>query len=421
MTRVASPYVWHPYTQHGWGRVPLKVVSANGAYLTLDDGRRILDAISSWWVTIHGHGHPRIAQAIAAQAQALDHVIFSGFTHDPAEQLSEALIKYVLSADTGLRRVFYSDNGSTAVETALKMAYLFHHRNGHPKPSQFLALKHGYHGETLGAAMLGGLDEFHEGFKDLTPSPVLVEPGDFDDLEKKILENADRCCAFVLEPLLQGAGGMRMYSMEFLREIRRWCTRFGILLIVDEVFTGFGRTGKTFAFEHAGISPDVLCLSKGLTGGTLPLGATLCTEEIFSAFLSEDFRRAFLHGHSFSGNPIGCAAALASWEVLQTDDCQKRIQAIEAATKEHIESLASHPRVSSARALGTVGAITLDSDGGYFSSTARNVSALALEEGVLLRPLGDVLYAVPPYCLDAEEMGRIYEAMGRAVDRLERA
>ncbi|HLG20227.1 MAG TPA: adenosylmethionine--8-amino-7-oxononanoate transaminase [Bdellovibrionota bacterium] len=414
-------YLWHPYSQHGWQTPTLKVSSASGAYLTLEDGRKILDAVSSWWVTLHGHAHPKIAEAIAKQARQLEQVIFAGFTHEPAVRLAETLIMTMRERGTQLARVFYSDNGSTAVETALKMAYQFHRKRGDQKRQRFLALRHGYHGDTFGAMMVSDPNGFHSDFKNFFPHVDFVEPDDFEGLKIAVQEDSDNYAAFILEPMIQGAEGMRIYSAEFLREVRNLCSKHGIFLICDEVFTGFYRTGTAFAFEHARIAPDIICLSKGLSGGFLPFAATLCTEEMFSAFVSDELSEAFLHGHSYTANPLGCAAALASWNLLHETACQDRIQRIAALTREEIEKLSSHPAVVLARSIGTIGAVSLRTKEGYFAPIGRKVFPMAIEEGVLLRALGNVLYAVPPYCVTDEEMKRIYAVMAKVIDRLELA
>jgi adenosylmethionine-8-amino-7-oxononanoate aminotransferase len=400
--------VWHPYTQHGLGQWLLPVRSGKGAWLELEDGHRVIDAISSWWVNIHGHADPEIVRAIESQASSLEHVIFAGFTHRPAVDLAEILISAARQSGARSARVFFSDNGSTAVEVALKMAYQFQVNRGKRRPS-FLALKGSYHGDTLGAMAAGEPEGFHAVFKPLLPDVHFIEPGDVEGARAEL--ETGQHAAVILEPLVQGASGMRMHRPEFLRELARLARESGTLLIADEVFTGFYRTGTCFAFEQAGIEPDLVCVSKGITGGFLPLAATLATDEVFKAFSSRDLKDAFLHGHSYTANPIACAAAAESWRLLQLPRCQERIRRISQLTRVRVEGLGRHPRVKDARSLGTIGAIELAGGGDYFSGGTRALGAEAIARGVLLRPLGNVLYAVPPYCISDDELGRVYDVM----------
>lgn len=413
--------LWHPYTQHATEGDPLPVVSASGAWLTLADGRKILDCISSWWVNLHGHAHPDIAEAIAAQARTLEQVIFAGFTHEPAVKLAESLTGAAKARGLPLTRAFFSDNGSTAVEVALKLAFQHFQQRGEAKRTRFIALHGAYHGDTFGAMAVGEPDGFHTAFRKLLPPVDFVAPGDLAALEALLADRPGQHAAFIFEPLLQGAGGMRIHSADFLRAATERCRAAGMLLIADEVFTGFHRTGQWLAVEHAGVRPDLICLSKGLTGGFLPLGATLATETLYETFLAPDKSRAFLHGHSYTGSPLACAAANASWELLQRPETQARIAVITARTAMHITRLASHPRVTDARSLGTIGALDLrlpaDQPAGYFSTLAPRLRAAALERRLLLRPLGNVLYAVPPYCVTDEELDRIYDGMGELAGR----
>ncbi|HEX9427552.1 MAG TPA: adenosylmethionine--8-amino-7-oxononanoate transaminase [Candidatus Polarisedimenticolia bacterium] len=408
--------LWHPYTQHGLGVAPLEVASARGAWIELADGRRLLDAISSWWVNLHGHSHPEITEAIATQAGRLEQVIFAGFTHEPAVALAELLVASAVERGTGLRRVFYSDDGSTAVEVALKMAYQYQAQRGAPERRRFVALKGAYHGDTLGAMAVGEPSGFHALFRPLLPEVDFVEPGDAPALARIFADRPGRHAALIVEPMVQGAGGMRMHDAAWLREAERLCRDSGALLICDEVFTGFYRTGRLFAFEHAGLRPDFITLSKGLTGGTIPLAATLATQEVFDAFVSDDRSRAFMHGHSFSANPIACAAGVASWKLLHSPACQKRIAAISTATAAGVARLARHPAARRARQLGTIGAVDIEGAPGYFSTLGPRLYEAALRRGVLLRPLGNILYAVPPYCATDEEIALIYETMERLLD-----
>lgn len=376
--------LWHPYTQHRTAPPPLPIVRASGAWLEDDRGNRYLDGISSWWVSVHGHCHPRLVAALARQAATLDQVIFAGATHPPAVELAERL-----TALTGLDRVFYSDNGSTAVEVALKIA-VQHFLDRGERRTRFLALPDAYHGDTVGAMSVSGVALFRERFSDLLFR--------VDRYEGTVGEEV---AAVLVEPMLQGAGGMKVHSPEFLRGVADACRRAGALLVADEVLTGFGRTGRMFACEHAGVRPDLLCLSKGLAGGMLPFAATLATEEIFRSFLSEDRSRALLHGHSFTGNPLGCALALESLRIFDDEGTLARGRAIGERLRAGLEPLRG--RVKEIRGIGAVRAVELEGEEGYLAGIGPRLAAAALRRGVLLRPLGNVLYALPPLCLtDAE-------------------
>ncbi len=403
--------IWHPFSQHGLHEEILPVASAKGAYLTLEDGRQVIDAISSWWVNIHGHSNARIADAIYKQAQSMEHVIFAGFTHQPAVKLAEQLVKMCRDRNMKLSRCFYSDNGSTAVEVALKMAFQFHFNRGDSKRTRFLALNQAYHGDTLGAMAVGEPDGFHRLFKPLLPEVDFVGPDQMDEFERKVENDGDSIAAFIFEPIVQGASGMKMYSPQFLRDAVALCKEKGILTIADEVFTGFYRTGKWLASEYAEIEPDLLCLSKGITGGFLPLAVTLATEEVYSGFLSKQLSTAFLHGHSYTANPLACAAALESCKMLEEPSCIENRTRIANVTEKRIRALGNHSQVKFARSLGTIGAIELKKEMSYFDGGRGRLIQRALEKGVLLRPLGNVIYTVPPYCVTEGELNQIYETM----------
>jgi adenosylmethionine-8-amino-7-oxononanoate aminotransferase len=385
-------HVWHPYTQHATAPTPIPIRRAEGAVLIDMDGREIIDAISSWWVTLHGHAQPEIAEAIGRQAKALEQVIFAGFTHEPAADLAAALAQRL---PTGLTRVFFSDNGSTAVEVAIKIALQYWQNRGQPR-TQIAALDHAYHGDTFGAMSASARGLFTEPYGSHL----------FDVVRFPESAITDQLAAVIVEPLLQGAGGMRVWSEATLREIRDLTAARGVLLVADEVLTGFGRTGPLFACERAGVVPDIICLSKGLTGGFLPLGATAAREEVFEAFLSNDRRHTLFHGHSFTANPIACAAGLASLALLNDASAARRT-AIERSHRAHLDTLASHPCVTSPRVLGTVAAFNLGGDG-YLNPVGSDLSRFALERGVLLRPLGDVVYVLPPYCTTDAQLDQIY-------------
>lgn len=416
-------HLWHPYTQMRTAPAPLEIVRGQGVYLYTADGRRLLDGISSWWVNIHGHSHPRLNEALARQAAELEHVIFAGCTHRPAVALAERLSALLPS---GLTRIFYSDNGSTAVEVALKMAWQYWHNRGEDRRRAFVALHHGYHGDTVGAMSVSDDSVFTKPFAPLrfpvarAHSPYCYRcPLGLDrstcsidclsDLERILRDAGDTVVAVVVEPMLQGAGGMIVWPVEFLLGVRRLCDRYGTLLIADEVLTGFGRTGRMFAVEHAAVRPDIVCLSKALTAGYLPMGATAATEPIYEAFLSDDRARTFFHGHSYTANPLGCAVALASLELFSTEGVLERVAALEQRIRARLVPLACLPHVGDVRVIGGVGSIELVQDnqtraaGGYLDQVGPDLAARFLERGLLLRPLGNVLYFMPPYVITEQE------------------
>lgn len=406
-------HVWHPYTQHLGMETPIEVVRATGAYLETRDGRRLFDAISSWWVTLHGHAQPEIAQAIAEQAATLDQVIFTTFTHAPAALLAEDLVK-ILPA--GLTRVFFSDDGSTSVEVAIKMALQYHANRGTPR-RMIAAFDNAYHGDTFGAMSVSGRGVFTAPFEpylfEVRRLPDPAGPGDetaektLTALDRLLDEHGNDLAAVIIEPLLMGVGGMQMYDEEVVQGIRARTAAAGVLLIADEVLTGFGRLGSLFACERAGVQPDIICLSKGLTGGVLPLGATVSTEEIFELFLSTDRKRTLFHGHSFAANPIVCAAARASLQLLNARSAEQR-QMIANAHVRHLKALSDYPLVTRSRMSGTVAAFDLNVEQGYLSPIGRELAAFAMERGVLLRPLGNVVYVLPPFCTTVDDLHLVY-------------
>jgi adenosylmethionine-8-amino-7-oxononanoate aminotransferase len=412
VTAADARHIWHPYTQHLGALPAIDATSASGAFIHTADGRKILDAISSWWVTLHGHSQPEIVEAIARQAATLDQVIFTSFTHEPAALFAQELMRILPS---GLTRVFFSDDGSTAVEVAVKMALQYHANRG-SRRSIVVALENAYHGDTFGAMSVSGRGTFTDPFSSLLfdvrrlPDPVESDAvAAFDEL---IEREGDSIAAIIVEPLLMGAGGMRVYDENTLATLRSRAKSNGILFIADEVLTGFGRTGPIFACERAGISPDIICLSKGLTGGTLPLGATVATDEIFDAFLSEDRHRTLFHGHSYTANPIACAAGRASLALLD-DDCAARRDSINRAHIRGIAGLEGHPRVRNPRVIGTVAAFDLAGGSGYLSLVGKELAELALRHEILLRPLGNVVYVLPPFCTTESELTDVYSVIGQ--------
>jgi len=408
-----SKAIWHPFTQHGLGIPEIKVTRAEGSYLYTDDGRAILDAISSWWVNLHGHGHPHIARAIAEQAGRLDQVIFAGFTHEPAERLAAKLLAL---APHGLEHVFFSDSGSTAVEVALKMAVGSWHNRGHPRRG-VIALEHAYHGDMFGAMSVGQRGLFNAAYEEMLfdvsclPLPARgEEQRTIDALERLLKTQPNAFAALIIEPLVLGAGGMKMYPPEVLTEIAALCRKHDVFLIADEVMTGFGRTGTMFACEQAGAAPDLMCLSKGLTGGFLPMGATLASRAIYDAFNSSDRSKTFFHSTSYTGNAIACAAAVASLGIWEREPVKARIDAIAKHHAQALERFRARQQVKDARSCGTIAAIELEvPDGGYFAELGPRLNRFYLSRDVLLRSLGNVVYVLPPYCTTRSELDRIYD------------
>lgn len=415
---MSSP-VWHPFTQHGLGEPIPQILSASGAWLTKADGARLLDAISSWWVITHGHCEPRIAAAIAAQAGTLDQTIFAGYTHPQAEAVARGLVDM---APSGLRHVFFSDSGSTAVEVALKMALGYWHNRREPR-HRILVLEHSYHGDTIGAMSVGERGVFNRAYAPLlfdvatVPFPAAgVQQNSLDALEA-LCRAPDRPAAFIVEPLILGAGGMLVYEARTLRAMREICAQHDVLFIADEVMTGWGRTGTRFACEQAGISPDILCLAKGLTGGAVPLAATLASEAIFEAHRSRDRADMFFHSSSFTANPICCAAANANLAIWREEDVLARVAALGEALDVGLARLAGHPRLARPRRIGAIAAIDLVvADAGYLSDVAPALRARFLADGLLLRPLGNSIYLMPPYCTGAQDIACTFDAIGNAAD-----
>jgi adenosylmethionine-8-amino-7-oxononanoate aminotransferase len=406
----------------------LKVVRGDGIWLELEDGRRVMDCISSWWVTIHGHAHPDLAEALYHQAKQLEQVIFANFTHEPAEQLARRLLTHLPDS---LTRVFFSDNGSTSVEVALKMAYQYWLNQNEPR-TRFLGFEGGYHGDTIGAMSIGGSCDWWRPFwplmfeMDAVPFPATFdEDSEVEHTENQVLEKIESClkgdryAGIFIEPLIQGAGGMRICRSQFLRSLQDLAHRFGVLLIYDEVMTGFGRTGELFACLKSNTAPDILCLSKGLSGGCLPLAVTLASEEIYQSFYSDDASKAFLHGHSFTGNPLACATGLTSLTLLERSPQQ--FSELESRHRHYLnEYLKEHPRVEKIRVCGTIAAmeITTQEQSGYFNTIGSHLRDRFLQLGFFLRPLGNTLYLMPPYCITDPELESIYQTIRKVLDTL---
>ncbi|MES0156971.1 adenosylmethionine--8-amino-7-oxononanoate transaminase [Mesorhizobium sp. M0018] len=411
--------VWHPFTQHALELAIPEIVLTEGAYLHKANGVRILDAISSWWVVTHGHRHPRIIKAIETTASSLDQIIFAGFTHEPAECLAEALIAL---APPGLDRVFYSDSGSTCVEVALKMALGYFRNIGAPR-SRIVVMEHSYHGDTIGTMSVGARGVFNAAYE-----PLLFEvdtiPFPAAGLEQETLDRFQavsrdrRAAALIVEPLVLGAGGMLMYPASVLTGLKKIAEASGTLLIADEVMTGWGRTGSMFACEQASISPDILCTSKGLTGGVIPLAATLATDAIFQAHYSADRKKTFFHSSSYTANPIACAAALANVEIWRDEPVAERIAALSERQAAGFRRFRDNANFTDSRAIGTILALDLRAgSAGYLAEIGPKLRAFFLELGLLVRPLGNVLYLLPPYCVTGDELDRLHDAIEEAGER----
>jgi len=434
ITRNDREYVWHPFTwMPGYaGTEPPVITKAEGITLFTADGRKLMDGVSSMWLNVHGHGRREIVEAIAEQARKFAHVSVFGQTHGPAAELARRLVEIT---PEGLNHVFYSDDGATSVEVALKLAFQSAHIRGETKRTRFVALRHAYHGDTIGAVSVGDIEHFHQTF-----GPLLFEtyraksPGEFrhdaaeaeavardealDDLERIFESHADEVCAFIIEPIVQGAAGMLVAAEGYLQGARDLCDRYDVPMIADEVFVGFGRTGRMFACEHEGVTPDILCLAKGITGGTIPLAATIASDRVYEPFLGTDRARCtFFHGHSYTGNPLGCAAALASLDLFETDGTLAHVCALEKVIETQAPRFRKLAHVADVRFKGLIFAIDLaddpSADRGYNASkrTGQGVCAAAMKQGLLIRPLGDVVYLVPPLVTTADELTRMLDIL----------
>lgn len=420
MSKADLSPVWHPFTQHALFPDAVKIARGEGAGLFTEEGKRIIDAISSWWVVTHGHCHPTIIEAIREQAQKLDQVIFAGFTHEPAEQLARGLVE---RAPAGLSHVFYSDSGSTAVEVAVKMA-LGTWRNIGRHRSRILVLEHGYHGDTVGGMSLGERGIYNAAYEPLLFDVATVpfpeegaEQRTLDALEALCADAARKPAAFIAEPLILGAGGMLTYSPEVLKEMARICAAHDVFFIADEVMTGWGRTGTLFACEQAGVTPDIMCVSKGITGGSMPLAATLCRREIFEAHFSQDRAKTFFHSSSYTANPIACAAALANLKVWKEEPVRARIASLAASHKAHLGRLARDPRFTNIRQMGTIAVVELKvPDSGYLAELGPKLYRFFMDKGLLIRPLGNTVYLMPPYCISEDDLAALYGAIEEAAE-----
>jgi adenosylmethionine-8-amino-7-oxononanoate aminotransferase len=409
-----SRVIWHPFTQVATSANNIPIVRAEGVWLYAEDGQKYLDGTASWWVNAHGHAHPKIAAAIHKQALTLEHIIFAGFTHQPAVELAEKLIELIGGQQS---RIFYSDNGSTSVEVALKIALQFFHNQGTPR-KKIIAFEQAYHGDTFGAMSVGHRNAFSAAFGELLfhvefiPAPEKDKTAESLDLFSRIIHQND-VAAFIFEPLVQGANGMRMHDAEALSQMIDLARKNNVITIADEVFTGFYRTGKAFASNYLTAKPDLICLSKTLTGGTLPLGVTAVPEFIYDAFVSKNPEHTFFHGHSFTANPLSCSAAIASMELLLDETCQGNIQRITLAHETFIKRIIENKNIFEIRHLGTILAIELktQTERGYLNPISKEITQFFLDRNIYLRPLGNVIYITPPYVISADELNLIYQAI----------
>ena len=414
--------IWRPFTQHGLNEPVPSVIRTAGAILHTADGRRVIDAISSWWVITHGHNHPRLRAAIQRTSEDLDQIIFAGWTHEPAEILARGLVQITPER---LQHVFYSDSGSTAVEVGLKMALGFWANIGEPR-HRIVVMQHSYHGDTVGTMSVGERGVFNRAYAPLLfdvatiPFPHAgAEQASIDALEA-ICRGDEKPAAFIVEPLILGAGGMLIYSAETLRAFAEVCARHGVLFIADEVMTGWGRTGSLLACEQAGVAPDILCLSKGLTAGALPLAATLASAPIFEAHRSTDRSRMFFHSSSYTANPIACAVAAENLAIWREEPVLARVQRLGDAQQAHLERVSSHPALTNARRLGSIAAIDFNgAREGYLSGLGPWLSAFFRERDLLVRPLGDTVYVMPPYCIGDDDLARVWRGIEEAAHAVE--
>jgi adenosylmethionine-8-amino-7-oxononanoate aminotransferase len=422
LTQRDESVIWHPYTQMKTAAPPLPIVRGEGSYLIGENGERYLDAVSSWWVNLHGHANKYIADRVHAQLLQLEHVIFAGFTHPPAVELAERLLGHLPANQA---RLFYSDNGSTAVEIGIKMARQYFYNRGE-KRTKLIAFTEAFHGETFGAMAASGDHDFNRAFHDdlfevwRIPAPVDAAKAQRAIAQMEEHLKTGEVYAFLFEPLVLGAGGMLMYPPEVLDQLIALCHRYGALCIADEVMTGFGRTGTLFACDQLQEQPDIMALSKGITGGTLPLSVTSCSAEIFAAFWSDDKLKAFFHGHSYTANPVGCAAALASLDLMEQPATQAAVQRIGDQHAAFRAKLAGHSAFSRIQQTGTILALEFvtPASTSYFNDLRDRLYNFFLERGILLRPLGNVIYILPPYCITKEQLEEVYAAIEDCLDSL---
>lgn len=414
--------IWHPYTHLGMDELAINIIKAKGTTLYDDQGKEYIDAIASWWTNIHGHAHPYIAKKIYEQSLILEHVIFSGFTHPKAIELAEKLLQVLPEKH---EKIFFSDNGSTSVEIALKMAIQYWYNKGTPK-TKIIAFRNSFHGETFGSMSVSERNAFTKPFSNFLFDMEFLDVPNIENIKEvsatldKLTANGE-VAAFLFEPLVLGTAGMVMYEPEWLEQLLNICQKSKVLTIADEVMTGFYRTGKMFATDYLSTKPDIICMSKGITGGFLPLGVTSCTNDIYNAFYSkEDKFKTFFHGHSYTANPLACTAALASLELLQAKECKDKIQWIAAQHLDFKKKISKLKQIKDCRCRGTIIAIEFHTNeqSGYFNPLRDKLYQYYISKGVLLRPLGNVVYIMPPYCISEEELNKVYEVILSSIDEL---
>lgn len=419
LTERDRQHLWHPYTQHKTAALPIAIKKGKGALLWDENDKEYIDAIASWWVNPYGHSNTVIADAIYKQLTTLEHVLFGGFTHEPAILVAEKLIEIL---PKNQQKIFFSDNGSTAVEVAIKVALQYFFNKGE-KRTTIIAFENAFHGDTFAAMAASGISFYTQAFQgmfiDVVRIPVPVkgqEKESFEALKKAIKSN--NVAGFIFEPLVQGAAGMVMFEPESLEELIRICKENNVLTIADEVMTGFGKTGKTFAMDYLVEKPDMMCLSKALTGGTIPMAITTFTSDIFDAFYNDDINKALFHGHTFTANPTGCAAALASLELLQTDEMQANISRVNQRHLDFQERIKQHPKVTTTRVLGVIFALEIktESSASYYGSLRNKLYDFFIENGVILRPVGNIVYILPPYIITDEQLQKIYQVVENALE-----
>ncbi|MBF4472657.1 adenosylmethionine--8-amino-7-oxononanoate transaminase [Flavobacterium sp. HJJ] len=414
-----SQYLWHPYTQHKTAAIPIAITKGEGALLWDENNKEYVDAIASWWINPFGHSNKFIADAIYKQLTTLEHVLFGGFTHEPAIILAERLMTIL---PNNQKKIFFSDNGSTSVEVAIKVALQYFYNKGEKKTT-IIAFENAFHGDTFAAMAASGISFYTQAFQgmfiDVVRIPVPVkgqEQLSFDILREVIKNN--NCAGFIFEPLVQGAAGMVMYEPETLDQLLQICQDNDVLTIADEVMTGFGKTGKTFACDYLELKPDMMCLSKALTGGTIPMAITTFTQDLFDAFYDEDINKALFHGHTFTANPTGCAAALASLSLLETEEMQQNLIRIHKRHLEFQKKTESHPMVTTTRVLGVIFALEIktETSASYYGTLRNKLYDFFIENGVILRPVGNIVYILPPYVITDVQLDKVYEVVVNALE-----
>ncbi len=415
-------FVWHPFTHLNQSEDPIHIVKGEGAYFYDAEGNKLLDGISSWWVNLHGHCHPYIAQKVSEQLYTLEHAIFSGYTHSAAVTLAERLIGHLPNNQS---KIFYSDNGSTAVEVALKMTLQYFHNQGVVK-KKFIAFENAYHGDTFGSMSVGARNVFNNAFENLLFDVIhipLPNADNIDDLKNTLdvwFKNHHDIAGFIFEPLVQGAAGMLMYEAKYLDDLMTICKQHQVICIADEVMTGFGRTGRFFASEYLTQQPDIICLSKGLTGGFMPLGVTSCAQFIYDAYLSDDKTKTFFHGHSYTANATACSAALASLDLMEKEETIEQILMITQSNYDYVLKNKSHKSLKDCRSKGTILALEINTEEHthYLNKASENITTYFLKRKIIIRPLGNILYLIPPYCITEQELKNVYNVIDEFLNQL---